>query len=106
MMRRARITFLTCFLLLGLPLSAWSPGQDNSRPGISPAGANHPATDLQIRSPVLSVEFDRKLHPRVVPLVDGAAKPIIPFSASETVTGAKRTWSDFVLASSHREPVT
>ena len=29
-----------------------------------------------------------------------------PFSASETVTGVGRTWTDFALTSSHRDTVT
>src|ERR1700690_1657498 len=104
-MRRARAIALTCCLLLGLALPAWNSGQNHSGHKVAPAGARDAATDLQIHSSVLRIEFDRKLYSRVIPLFDEIAKPIVPFSASETVAGVNHTWSDFVLASAHREPV-
>ncbi len=54
----------------------------------------------------MRIEFDGKLHSRVVPLFDGSAKPLVPFSASETVTGVGQTWSDFALTSSHLERIS
>jgi alpha-galactosidase len=105
MMKRTREIALTCCVLLGLALPGWNSKQNGSRQTSARADAHASATDLQIQSPVLRIEFDRKLHTRVVPLFDGVAKLIVPFSASETVSGVDHTWSDFVLASSHREPV-
>src|ERR1022692_2090727 len=106
MMRRTRAIALTCCVLLALALPGWNSGQNNSGYKVAPAGARDTATDLQIQSSVLRIEFDRKLHTRVIPLFHGVAKLVVPFAASETVVGVDRTWSDFVLASAHREPVT
>jgi alpha-galactosidase len=105
MMKRTREIVLTCCVLLGFALPGWNSGQNNSGRGIVPADARGPAADLQIQSAILRIEFDRKLHTRVVPLFDGVANLVVPFSESETVAGVGHTWSDFVLASAHRDSV-
>jgi len=105
-MKHTREIALACCILLCLALPGWNSGQSNSGQTTTPVGARDAATDLQIQSSVLRIEFDRNLHTRVVPLFDGVAKLVVPFVASETVTGVDRTWSNFVLSSAHREPVT
>ena len=62
-------------------------------------------TDLQIQSSALRIEFDHSLHSRVVALVGKSPKPLTPFSASETVTVASRTLSDFALTSARHDTV-
>ena len=102
-MRRRRVA-LTCCVLLGLALLGSNSRQDNSRP--APAAASDATTDLQIQSSVLRIEFDHNLHSRVVALFTPDSKPLTPFSASETVAGGGRTWSDFALTSARREQVS
>jgi alpha-galactosidase len=91
-------------VLLSAALPGWNSGQEKRIPVSIPE--NPPAFELQIQSKVLRIEFDRKLHSRVVPLFDAAATRFVPFSASETVTGAGRVWNDFALTASHRERVS
>jgi len=71
---------------------------------------NPPANDssgrMQIQSGLLRIEFDRNLHSRVVPLFAGAPKSVVPFSASETLTGANHVWSDFPSLASQTEQVS
>jgi alpha-galactosidase len=91
--------------VLGLAQPGWNSGQNNSGNKSAPAGAPSASTDLQIQSSVLRIEFDGKLHSRVFALFGPGPRLLAPFSASETATGV-RTWSDFVLSSSHREHVS
>src|SRR5438445_199343 len=100
-MRHTRQIALTGSILLGLVVPGW-----NSPRAPQQVAAHDPEADLQIQSSVLRVEFDRNLHTRVVPLLGGIAKPLVGFSASESVTGVGRSWSDFVLASAYRENVS
>jgi alpha-galactosidase len=86
-------------MLLGRISAQQGPGQ---RP--VPASAVNATVDLRIQSSVLQIEFDHNLHTRVVALFGSHPKLLVPFSATETVTGT-HTWSDFVLSASHREPV-
>ncbi|MGO9124495.1 MAG: glycoside hydrolase family 36 protein [Terriglobales bacterium] len=106
MMTRSRTVLLAFCVLLSAVLPGWNSGQSNGSKVSAPASSQSISADLQIQSQVLRIEFDRKLHSRVVPLFDGAAQLLVPFSASETVTGAGRTWRDFDLTSSHRERVS
>ena len=106
MMKRTRAIALTCCVLLGLALPGWNSGQNNSGQRFAPAGAGNAAADLQIQSSVLRIEFDHNLRSRVVALFGPKPKLLTPFSASETVTGVDRTWSDFALSASHREHVS
>ncbi|MBZ5572549.1 MAG: alpha-galactosidase [Acidobacteriia bacterium] len=106
MMSRSRAIALACCVLLSAALPGWNSGHSSASQVSAPASPHGFSADLQIQSQILRIEFDRKLHSRVVPLFDGAAKRLVPFSASETVSGADRTWSNFPLASSHRERVS
>ncbi|MGH9497693.1 MAG: glycoside hydrolase family 36 protein [Terriglobales bacterium] len=93
-----------CVLLSGASL-----GRNSGHGSIiqAPAAASpSSSTGLQIHSKVLRIEFNGKLHSRVVPLFDPAAAHFVPFSASETVSGANRVWSDFALLSSDHERVS
>ena len=102
-MRRRRVA-LTCCVLLGLALIGSNSRQYDSSP--ASAAASDAMTDLQIQSSVLRIEFDHNLRSRVVALFGPNPKPLTPFSASETVAGTGRTWSDFALTSAHREQVS
>jgi alpha-galactosidase len=102
MMSRYRAIALASCLLLSASLSGWKSGQGTS--GQTPSQVS--SADLQIQNQVLRIEFDSRLHSRVIPRFAAAAKDFVPFSASETVTGVSRSWSDFALISSHRERVS
>jgi alpha-galactosidase len=106
MMKCKRVIALTCGVLLSLVLPGWNSGQNKSDEKDTAAGASGNASHLQIQSSVLRIEFDRNLNTRVVALFGPSPKPVTPFSASETVAGIGRTWSDFALTSSHRDAVT
>ena len=105
-MRRTRATALTCCVLLGIALPSGNSGQSSAGQRIAPTGAYKPSTDLQIQSSVLRIEFDRRLHSRVIALFGPRPKLLTPFSASETVTSVDRTCSDFALSASRREQVS
>ena len=102
-MRRKRA--IACCVLLGIALPGWNSGQNSSRRPSAPADAINAATNLQIHSSVLRIEFDHHLHSRVAALFGPEAKLLTPFSAAETVTGA-RVWSDFAMSASRRERVS
>jgi alpha-galactosidase len=106
MMKCKRVIALTCCVLLSLVLPGWNSGQNKSAEKDTAARASGDASHLQIQSSVLRIEFDRNLNTRVVALFGPSPKPVTPFSASETVAGIGRSWSDFALTSSHREAVT
>ena len=106
MMKCKRVIALTCCVLLSLVLPGWNSGQNKSAEKDIAARAGGDASHLQIQSSVLRIEFDRNLNTRVVALFGPSPKPVTPFSASETVAGIGRSWSDFALTSSHREAVT
>jgi len=79
----------TCCVLLFLVLPGWNSGQNSTGHKSHSAGALNGATDLQIQSSVLRIEFDRNLHSQVVALFGPTPKILAPFSASETVTGVR-----------------
>jgi alpha-galactosidase len=106
MMKCKRVIALTCCVLLSLVLPGWNSGQNKSAEKETADRAGGDASHLQIQSSVLRIEFDRNLNTRVVALFGPSPKPVTPFSASETVAGIGRSWSDFALTSSHREAVT
>ena len=106
MMTCKQVIALTCGVLLSLVLPGWNSGQNKSAEKDTAARAGGDASHLQIQSSVLRIEFDRNLNTRVVALFGPSPKPVTPFSASETVAGIGRSWSDFALTSSHREAVT
>src|SRR5689334_14795431 len=105
MMRQCRAIALSFCVLLSAPLPVWNSGQEKQSPVSTPENSRSISVGLRIQSKLLRIEFDRKLHSRVVPLFDGTAK-LVPWSASETVTGVDRVWNDFVLTSSHHERVS
>jgi alpha-galactosidase len=100
MMKSTRVSALTCCVLLSLALAGWNSGQKSA-----PASASNIATELQIQSSILRIEFDHDLHSRVIALVGADPKPLTPFSASETVSGIGHHWNDFALSSIHQEHV-
>jgi alpha-galactosidase len=91
------LLLLTCG---GLPAQARAEGP----PSKSTSAANTDTWDLQ--SPNLRIEFDSRMRSRVVARVDGKERILGPFTASESLTGAKRTWKEFDLVSHRRERVT
>jgi alpha-galactosidase len=105
-MSRFRAIALALCVLLGAALPGWNSEQGNGSQTPAPADSRSALTDLKIESQVLRIEFDSKLHSRVVPLFDAATAGFVPFSASETVSGVSHTWSNFALISSHRERVS
>jgi len=106
MMTRVRAIALSFCVLVSAALPGWNSAQISGTQTPAPADSHSSATVFRIQSQVLRVEFDRKLYSRVVPLFAGAAKRLVPFSASETVRGVGHGWSDFALTSVHRERVS
>jgi len=104
MMSRPRAFALTLVVLLSMAAPGWNSGQSSQ--AVAPAASRPSSSDLQIQSPLLQIEFDRRLHSRVIALFAEAATAFVPFSASETVTAAGRVWSDFALVSSHRQRIS
>jgi len=106
MITRRQAIAQTCCAVLGLALPRWNSGQSSSSQH-SAATAPNGSLDLQLQSSVLGIEFDDHLRSRVVALLGPKPKVLAPFSASETVAGAGvRTWGNFALSASHREPVS
>ena len=68
--------------------------------------AASPASLAQIEGLNLRIEFDKNMRSRVIARFDGKEVPLGAFSASETVKGSERSWSDFALTSQTRERVT
>jgi len=104
-MKHRRPIAATCCILLGLALSGWKPVQNNSDQRLAPANARDAFADVQIQSSILRIEFDHNLHSRVTALFSPSQTRLTSFSATETVTGAGRHWSDFALTSNHKEHV-
>ena len=104
-MKRLRALALTSLRSAWLGVARLELRAERSRPRQS-APSPQSSPDLQIQSHVLRIEFDRKLHSRVVPLFGGTTNTLVPFSASETVAGTGHIWSDFALTSSQREHVS
>ena len=73
---------------------------------LSARGAEVPSDKPQIQSANLRIEFDRNLRSRVVARFEGKDTTMGPFTASESVTGADKKWTDFSLTSEKSEPVT
>ncbi len=92
------ISNLSLVVLLGI-LIATSQAENSS----TPKSADRLAS---IQSQSLRMEFDNKLHSRVVARFQGKEIPLGPFSASETISSATQTWRDFTLASQKREHIT
>lgn len=58
-----------------------------------------------VESPNLRIDFDNKMRSRVTATFNGKSISAGPFSASETVRGADRSWREFNLISQTREHV-
>jgi alpha-galactosidase len=65
--------------------------------------ADAPAGKPQIQSGNLRIEFDNRLHSRVVARFDNKETLMGPFTTSETVTTADKAWTEFFLASQKSE---
>lgn len=102
--RRQAIT-RTCCALLGFALPSPAQARNSSGRPDSTVPAAGALPDLQLQSSILRVEFDTRLRSRVIALLGQSPEVLAPFSASETITGAK-TWTDFALTSSHRSQVS
>lgn len=62
--------------------------------------------ELKLQSPNLRIEFDARMKSRVIARFGGKDTILGPFSASESLKGAKRTWDEFPLDSHKRERIT
>jgi alpha-galactosidase len=69
----------------------------------SAAAADAPTGKPQIQGCNLRIEFDNNLRSRVVARFDKKETVMGPFTASETVTTADKTWAGFLLTSQKRE---
>jgi alpha-galactosidase len=105
-MKHWRPIAATGCILFGLALSGWKPVQNNSDQRLAPANARDASADVQIQSSILRIEFDHNLHSRVTALFSPGQTRLTSFSATETVTGTGRRWSDFALTSSRKEHVS
>ena len=61
---------------------------------------------LQLQSPNLRIEFDATMRSRIIARFGGEDRALGPFTASESVRGAKRAWEDFPVVSHQRERIT
>jgi alpha-galactosidase len=64
------------------------------------------ASSAQIESPRIRIEFDQKMHSRVVARLQKGDVPLGKFTAAETIKGNDRSWEDFALVSQAHEHVT
>ena len=101
-MTRPSALALTTLALLTVPVG-WNPRQTNKAP--QPPAAVDSSSKPQIESKLLRIEFDHNLHTRVTPLF-AATKPLTQFSASETLEGTTRTFTDFALTSAQTEQIS
>src|ERR1700732_3428793 len=60
----------------------------------------------QIQGTSLRIEFDHNLRSRVVARFDNKETTMGPFTVSESVTAADKTWTEFPLTSQKRERVS
>ena len=71
------------------------------------AGVSGPATgNPQIQVTNLRIEFDHNLRSRVVARFDNQETIMGPFTASESLTAADKTWTEFPLTSQKHERVS
>lgn len=75
------------------------------------SGSRTGAADLsvdkaQIQGANLRIEFDRNLRSRVVSRFDNQDTTMGPFSASETIAAADKSWTDFPMTNQKRERVS
>jgi alpha-galactosidase len=75
------------------------------------SGSRTGAADLSVDKPQiqganLRIEFDRNLRSRVVTRFDNKDTTMGPFSASETIAAADKSWTDFPMTNQKRERVS
>ena len=75
------------------------------------SGSHTGAADLSVDKPQiqganLRIEFDRNLRSRVVTRFDNKDTTMGPFSASETIAAADKSWTDFPMTNQKRERVS
>lgn len=75
------------------------------------SGSRTGAADLSVDKPQiqganLRIEFDRNLRSRVVSRFDNKDTTMGPFSASETIAAADKSWTDFPMTNQKRERVS
>src|SRR5215831_388307 len=73
--------------------------------GLGDGVAAAPKHDPQIQGANLRIEFDHNLRSRVVARFDNKETIMGPFTASESVTAADKTWAEFPLTSRKHERV-
>lgn len=73
--------------------------------GLGDGVAAAPKPDPQIQGADLRIEFDHNLRSRVVARFDNKETTMGPFTASESVTAADKTWTEFPLTSQKHERV-
>ena len=83
-LRAGTMTKLAALIIM---IASWLPAGAADRPIVTP----------QIQRGDLRIEFDKHLCSRVVAVFDKKETVMGPFVAAETVTGADRTWSEFLL---------
>jgi alpha-galactosidase len=59
----------------------------------------------QVAAAGMRLEFDHRLHSRVVSTLDGTEVPLGPVAASETLVVDGTEWTDFALQTQEQEPV-
>jgi len=64
------------------------------------------ADKWELQGPNLRIEFDALMRSRVVARFGGKETILGPFTASESLAGAKRSWNEFNLVSHRREHCT
>ena len=90
------LNFWTVTAALALMLSS------GSRTGAADLSVDKP----QIQGANLRIEFDRNLRSRVVSRFDKKDTTMGPFSASETIAAADKSWTDFPMTNQKRERVS
>ena len=74
--------------------------------GLGTGVAAPPTGNPQIQGASLRIEFDHNLRSRVVARFDNKETTMGPFTASESVTAADKTWTEFPLTSQKHERVS
>src|ERR1700732_70684 len=74
--------------------------------GLGTGVAAPPTGNPQIQGTNLRIEFDHNLRSRVVARFDNQETIMGPFTASESVTAADKTWTEFPLTSQKHERVS
>ena len=70
-----------------------------------PVAANGDVATAQIEAGHLRIEFDHRMHSRVIARFDKVETVLGPLTASETLTTADKQWTDFLLTSQKQDRV-